>query len=119
MSDVKAHPATEADKLESELKAKYGELYRLQTELEDADGRLSELRIYARRPHRVHLSRFTKEATRDTFKALTTLILDTVVWPDKDELARLFEERPGLVISLGAELQHLVGSNQDFLRSRL
>lgn len=124
MNDVKllppgANEAAETNKIEAELKAKYGEVYRLETDLEDETGNITHVRVYTKRPHRIHLSRFAKEVAKDTFKALNTLIFDTAVWPEKDELTRLFEDRPGLVISLGSELQKLVGVNQDFLCRKL
>lgn len=97
-----------------EWREQYKAVYQVSAEGEDG-----QLEFYFRKPERVHLSRFAKAVTSDTLKALTQLIFDCLLWPDEARVRTLFEEKPGLIISLGSELQKLIGTNQDFFVKRL
>ncbi len=97
-------------------KAQYGEIYELLGETED--GSQCYYFIF-RKPGRAALSRFAKQVMSDALKAMHNLVFDCLLFPDQDEVRKLFEEKPGMAISVGSELQKIVGTNQDFFVKRL
>lgn len=103
------------DNLLNELKSKYGEVYCLSGEVEDG---VTE-NYYFRKPERKDISRFAQEVSKDILKATNNFVFGCLVHPDPEVLRKKVDERPGIIIPLGAELQKIVGSNVDFLSSRL
>lgn len=97
-------------------KAQYGDVYELTGETED--GSQTYYFIF-RKPGRAALSRFAKQVMSDALKAMHNLVFDCLLFPDQDEVRKLFEEKPGMAISVGSELQKIVGTNQDFFVKRL
>ena len=112
-----AHAAAPADLTEQvrQWREKFGEVYELKPDVDpEEDQELGGISFIFRKPGRVQLSRFAKAVTSDTLKALHTLVFDCLLAPDKERVEDLFGRRPGLIISLGGELQKLIGTNQDF-----
>jgi hypothetical protein len=52
-------------------------------------------------------------------QAANTLFADTLLYPDMEKLKPIFDERPGVVISLAASLQELIGLNANFTPIKL
>lgn len=97
-------------------KGQHGDVYELTGETEDG----SQSYYFAfRKPGRAALSRFAKQVMGDALKAMHNLVFDCLLYPDEVEVQRLFNERPGLAISVASELQKIVGTNQDFFVKRL
>lgn len=105
------------EKTIQDLKDNYGEIYELKSDSADEDYKIKEYVFM--KPTRVHLSRFAKGVANDTFKALHTLIMDCLVYPDKGQVQEQLDEKPGLVVSLGGELQKIVGINENFFATKL
>ncbi len=97
-------------------KAQYGDVYELTGETDDGSQRYQ---FVFRKPGRAALSRFAREVMGDALKALHNLVFECLLYPDADAVRRLFEEKPGMAIAVGSELQKLVGTNQDFFVKRL
>lgn len=97
-------------------KSQYGDVYELTGETED--GSQSYYFIF-RKPGRAALSRFAKQVMSDALKAMQNLVFDCLLYPDQDAVRKLFDEKPGMAISVGSELQKIVGTNQDFFVKRL
>lgn len=93
-------------------KKEHGEIH----EISDADG---ELKIIVRKPTRGDMSRFTKEVSKNVFNATNNLVLGCLVYPKQEDLRKLIDEKPGLVLTLGGEIQQLAGASQDFLSRKL
>lgn len=100
----------------SEAKAKHGEVYLLTGETEDGTDAYEFL---VKKPGRAALGRFAKKAMTDALKALHNLVFDCLILPSEEEVRKLFEEKPGMAISVGSELQKIVGTNQDFFVKKL
>ena len=103
------------ENLLNELKSKYGEVYCLSGEVEDDKTE----KYYFRKPERKDLSRFTQELSKDLFKATNNLVFGCLVYPEPEVLRKKADEKPGIILPLGAELQKIVGSGVDFLSSKL
>jgi hypothetical protein len=96
-------------------KQQYGDVYEIRDDGFDGE----QLLFYFRKPGRPQLSRFTKEAMKDAFKAVNNLVFGCLLHPSEEVVRRLFDEKPGLAIAVGNELQRIVGTNQDFLSRKL
>ena len=105
--------------LVEQWKAQYGDVYELSPENEDAAKEGVPEVLYFRLPGRPELSRMAKTAMTDSLKAFNNLCMDCVLWPDKSALVAVFDKKPGLMISLGAKVQQLVGAGLDFTHRRL
>jgi hypothetical protein len=99
-----------------EWKQQYGEVYEISGEPEDAG---EPMTFYFRKPGRADLSRFAKEVAKDMLKATNNLVFGCLLHPGPEVLRKMVDEKPGLVLALGAELQKIIGSSQDFLSRRL
>jgi len=111
---------TEKDKVSQsqieQWKQQYGDVY----EIKDDGFSEDEMpTFYFRRPGRPQLSRFTKEAMKDAYKAMHNMVYGCLLYPSEERVKQLFEDRPGLAIAVGNELQRIVGTNQDFLSKKL
>lgn len=105
-------------------KSQYGEIYELTGDIDDDDRSHNgkEPAVYYfifRKPGRAALSRFAKQVMSDALKAMHNLVFDCLLYPDQDAVRKLFDEKPGMAISVGSELQKIVGTNQDFFVKRL
>lgn len=60
------------------------------------------------------MSHFVKQVVSDALKAMYNLAFDCLLYPDQDTVHKLFDEKPGMAISVGSKLQGIVGTNQDF-----
>jgi len=103
------------EELVQQWKQQHGDVYKLSGE--DDDGKA--MAFYFRKPGRSDLSRFTKEVTKDMMKATNNLVFGCLLFPSPDVLRKMAENKPGIVLALGGELQKIVGSNQDFLSEKL
>ena len=109
--DEKTKTGAPAPEQIAEWKAKYGKVYKLSA---DDEG----LTLYFRRPSREAFERFAGTLGKP-YKALKTLIFDTLLYPDAEYLNSLFTDEPGLVIAIGNQLQEAVGTSRDFTKSEL
>lgn len=117
-------PSTE--QIES-WKQQYGakNIYRLESKPKDDDDdgigpTEPALVVYCRKPNPGHLSRFTEAVTnKKAFKGLSDLVFDTRLWPDAEVVKNLAEDQPGLILTLGGQLQKLVGIDVNFTVTRL
>ncbi|GEC88592.1 MULTISPECIES: DUF6848 family protein [Brevibacillus] len=102
--------AKPSDEQAQELKKKHGELHEISND---------DYYLLFKKPERDNLSRFLKESMKDTYRGLRNLIMDTLVFPTREELDKEFEVQPGLVIGIGTELQKLAGTSVDFFSKKL
>lgn len=98
-------------------KQQYEDIYELNADADEGDSPIPT--FYFRKPGRMQLSRFAKEVMKDALKGMNALVFDCLLFPDRDTVEALFKKKPGLIISLGGELQKLVGTSQDFFVKRL
>lgn len=98
-----------------EWKKKYGDIYRVTGELDDE----TSLEFIFRKPARKDLARFAQEMQKDLIKATNNLVYNCLLYPDASVVQKMVEEKPGMILALGGELQKLIGSNIDFLSTRL
>jgi len=96
-------------------KEQHGDVFEIRGE----DAGDQEMTFYFRKPGRADLSRFAKEATKDVLLATNNLVVNCLLHPGPDVLRKLIDDKPGIVLALGAELQKLIGSNQDFFSRKL
>lgn len=96
-------------------KKQHGDVYQVTGETDNGE----EMVYYFRKPDRPDLSRFSKELAKDMYKATNNLVFGTLLYPATELLRKQVDEKPGLVLALGAELQKIIGSNQDFLSKKL
>lgn len=94
-------------------KAQFGEVYKIQTDTENP------MVFYFQKPARTHFSRFIKDSMKDAYKAMHTMVNDLALHPSKEKLAQIFQERPGLVVAVGNELNKIIGVSEDFLTSKV
>jgi len=100
------------------FKEEYGTVYEIAADIgfeEEAE----EMLFVFKKPGRAALSRYIKGAMSDAYRAMYNLVFDCLLYPDKDLLMKMLEDKPGLIIALGNELQELVGVNQNFTSKRL
>lgn len=119
--DKKTDNQSKKKKLQEKIndwKEQYGEIYEIAADVEFEQNSEQMIFIF-RKPNRQHLSRYIKTAMKNAYKAMHTLVFDTLLYPDKDKVSKMVEEKPGLIISLGNELQDIIGVNQDFFSKKL
>lgn len=97
-------------------KAQYGEVYKIEI---DTDNLEEKKVFYFQKPARTNFSRFIKDSMKDAYKAMHTMVNDLALYPSKEKLAKIFQEKPGLVVAVGNELNKIVGVSEDFLTSKV
>lgn len=108
------------EEMVEQWKSQYGEVYEVKAEsAEDAAREGIPEAFYFRLPGRPELSRFAKTAMTDALKALHNLVMDCLLYPDRNAVTALLEKKPGLIISLGSKIQQLVGTSLDFTHRKL
>ncbi len=81
----------------AEFKEKYGHITIISSEELDRD--------FAFRPiKRLDVSRFTQSLQTDNYKAFYNLVMDCCVFPDRDTMASLVEQRPMMPMILANTL---------------
>jgi hypothetical protein len=96
-------------------KSQHGDVYQVKGENEQGE----EIICYFRKPGRADLARFTQELTRDMFKATNNFVFNCLLHPDPEVLRKMADDKPGIILALGGELQKIIGSSQDFLSTKL
>lgn len=104
------------DEMIVEWKKQHGEVLKLSGEVSEETG---QEEFYFRKPARKDLARFAKEAVKDIMKGTNNLVYACLLYPNGEDLKQRLEEKPGLILALGSELQKVVGSNTDFLSTTL
>ncbi|MEW5897743.1 MAG: hypothetical protein AB1652_01030 [Bacillota bacterium] len=99
-----------------EWKKEYGEVYEVRS---DSEEETSLPVLYFRKPNRQDLSRLFKEIMQDIYKALNNLIFACLLYPSAEVVRKAFDDKPGLVLSVGGELQKAVGANRNFFTREL
>lgn len=107
---------TPHDTMLEDWKKQYGDVYKIENEPEDGE---EPLKFYFKKPQRQHFSRFIKESMKDAYKAMRTMVDDLALYPSPEVRNKLFEEKPGLVVAVGNELNKIIGVSQDFLTSKV
>lgn len=79
-----------------ELEEKYGDLIVTETEYGT---------FVFKKPNRPIVKKFFDTTQRSMYDATYGLCIDTIVEPSREELMRIEEEEPGIMIILGAEIQ--------------
>ncbi|MDK2903504.1 MAG: hypothetical protein PWQ93_1423 [Clostridiales bacterium] len=97
-------------------KQQYGEVYAVTPDQEDDEKIVT---FYFKKPKRQHIAKFAKDIMNDAYKAMYNLISECVIYPDIEAVNSMFEEKPGLVIAIGGELQKIIGTNQNFTTKKL
>ena len=97
-------------------KTKYSKVYKLA-----AEDQGTELEVYIKKPTRQIFNRFQDAigAKKSIGDASRQLIFDVLLAPDKDELIKIFEEKPGLVTALGNKVSDIVGLSANFTVTEL
>lgn len=102
----------------TQLQAQFGEGNLLTLEVDEAlpdDHPLLGSVLVFKRPQRNDLDRLAQGAMKSAYKAMRQTCIDLVVFPSSQQLNEMFEQLPGLSISIGGALQRQVGTNYDFL----
>jgi hypothetical protein len=102
-------------------KKQYGDdrIYDLTPDNDGFDEELAGVIIICRHPERKDLSRLAKGLSGDSLKALTNLVYDCLLYPDRTKIEALLTKKPGLAISIGGALQKMAGVMIDFLPKKL
>jgi len=100
-------------------KKEYGDVYQLTGDVDTEEDLGASQVFYFRKPGRKDLSRFVKEMAKDMYKATNNLVYGCLLYPSADVVRKMAEEKPGLILALGGELQKIIGSSQDFLSKKL
>ncbi|MDI3547886.1 MAG: hypothetical protein PWR10_1538 [Halanaerobiales bacterium] len=120
MSDDKKKQTTEnLEKQKEKWIEEFGEVYEIAAEADIDEGNAKPMVFYFKKPGRTNLSRYIKDAMKNAYKAMYNLTFDCLLYPDRDAVTKLIEEKPGLIIALGNELQEIIGVNQDFFSKKL
>ena len=93
-------------------KTQYGKVFLLTADEED----VCDQDIYIRKPTRPMFDRFQSTLMKKdkTGEATKQLLFDVLLFPEKEVLQQLFDERPGLVTAIGNKLMEIVGTTVNF-----
>jgi hypothetical protein len=109
-----AAPEPDAETIEG-WKSKYGDVYKLESDDDEAP-----LVVYCKKPSRQNISRYMKTIfQKDGVQAAHNFLIDTLIYPEKEKVAAVFNATPGVMISLCQALQETVGMNSHFLATKL
>lgn len=117
--DQKKQGELDLEKQKKEWIEQYGEVYEIAAEADLEDEKAKPMVFYFKKPGRTNLSRYIKDAMKNAYKAMYNLTFDCLLYPDRDAVTKLIEEKPGLIVALGNELQEIIGVNQDFFSKKL
>lgn len=92
------------------LKRKYGQVYQVDTVVEEDDeNEGSKLRFFFKKPNVASFNRYLKTASKNMAVSTSTFVLDNIV----DEQRELLEEKsaqyPGLALGIGTKLLSALG----------
>lgn len=99
-----------------ELKERFGKIVKLHA-IDSESGK--EIEVIGRKPRRASFERFQDEVLKKGSKAMRNFVLENVVYPERSELERLFNEKPGLIVGILNPLQELMGADTDFTMTEL
>lgn len=97
-------------------KTQYGKVYKLSADEEDV-----ALDVYIKKPTRAAISRFQSGTSgkKSITEAAQRFLFDLLLYPSQDELAKIFEEKPGLPTALVGEIGDIVGLTANFTTTEL
>jgi preprotein translocase subunit Sss1 len=101
----------------AEFKKRYPEISQLSTDPEDTGG--TAVVLVVRKPGRAEFSRFLKDAGKNAWRAMRTLVLDCTLHPSREELEALFEREAGLVLTFGEKLAAMAQANLEVVEKKL
>lgn len=107
-NQIKAALALPTKEELAELQGKHP-VYELRTEVNLDEDTPVEIIVYVRKPLKAHMMRFVKTAARDNWKAAESLLEDTMLWPTRENRKVLFDQWPGLVLTIANEVNKLGG----------
>ncbi len=90
---------------------KYGKVFTLQAD-EEING--APLIVVARKPSRSSFERFQDEAVKKGPKAMQQFVRDNVLFPDRETLTAVLEDKPGLIPRISDALADIMGVSASF-----
>lgn len=109
MEDMKKD-TIQAPTTETDLKAKYGKLYRVGITVPIDDEAEQEFAYHFKRPSVPSYDRYLKSASQvGITKASKAFMLDCIVDEERERLTAEMEEFPGVAITIGNKLTEILG----------
>jgi hypothetical protein len=109
MEEIKKPECAQAMSRETELKAKYGKVYRVGVTIEIDDENSLDKEYYFKKPSTGAYDRYVKTASSGATKALKTFLFDSVTEESRTALETDLEEFPALTLSIGEKLLGMLG----------
>ena len=70
---------------------------------------------FFKKPGKPDINRYLASAAKGKLaSAVQNLVYDLAVHPNREDLKRKFDKKPGLIVALNNALQNAVGLNEDF-----
>lgn len=92
------------------LKRKYGELYQVDTVVEEDDEREGrKLRFVFKRPNVASFNRYLKTASKNMAASTTTFVMDNIIEEQKNNFEEEAAVYPGLALGVGTKLLSALG----------
>lgn len=92
------------------LKSKYGELYQIDTVVDEDDERTGRiLRFVFRRPNVASFNRYLKTASKNMAASTTTFVMDNIIEEQKNNFEEEAAVYPGLALGVGTKLLSALG----------
>lgn len=91
------------------IKAKYGKIYSISTELIEDDSNSKEVEYIFKKPNTASYDRYVKTASKGMTKALQAFLLDNVIAEYEEQLTNDIEEYPALTLGIGQKLLAILG----------
>lgn len=95
----------------AQWRQQHGELLELSA---DDDEHVGGCVFIFREPGKTQLSRFIQKAMKNAYGAMRQFTFDLLLYPSREEVTRLFDEKPGLLVAIGGALQRETGTGADF-----
>ena len=94
----------------AEWKERHGKIQKMET----YDEELGEILIVIKKPSRSSFNRFQDEVLKKGSKAMEQFARENVLYPAKEELSKLIDVKPGIVLGIVEKLQSEMGIDMDF-----
>lgn len=99
----------DTQKMVTELKAKYRDVYAMELNLEPDDETRLQLKYYFKKPQIASYDRYVKSVSKSPTKANRAFILDNVVDEQREELTSALEKYPAIALSAADKLLAMLG----------
>lgn len=94
-----------------EWKDKYKRVVALTAEDEDTG---EKIQVIVRKPSRTSFERYQEEIIKKGSKAMKQFVLEAVLLPEREELTRILDNKPGFVSGIADPLQTMMGVGVNF-----